>query len=748
MVSDAPEGLCARCLLSAAVKEPSNPSDPAKNAPPPEEIARYFPQLEIIALLGRGGMGVVYKARQRQLDRLVALKILPAESGADPHFAERFAREARALARLNHPHIVAVYDFGQTDGLFYFIMEFVDGANLRELMRARQITPKEALAIVPRICEALQFAHDEGIMHRDIKPENILIDKKGRVKIADFGLAKLLGRDAADLSLTQAGMSVGTPRYMAPEQMEHPDAVDHRADIYSLGVVFYEMLTGELPVGRFEAPSHKAEIDVRVDEIVLRSLEHDVDRRYQHVSEVKSDVEDVSGVIGSLPAGVREMVGRMIGYDYRSKTTLFGWPLLHIAHGADPATGKRRVARGIIALGERAYGVIACGGLAAGGVAIGGLGFGIFSFSGLSFGVLAMGGFAFALLCAYGGVAIAPFAWGGVALGYLAVGGAAFGVHAAGGNAHDAVALRFLHAWQGPLQMLFYILLPLVIAVPLFMRPWGERLARARNAAPSVTSSTARSRTSVPSSGPQPKQESGRFWRRFAILAAVLVLLLPACVVVALFVPACAAYRHARYAGPEIREESVTSEGASDRREFVVRLKAPAGHRVKIWMEIWKDGVPVIPSGFTQVFNPRVDQPLDARMRFSMTPGETTSPTAADQMRVEWHLTTREGTATNSAWLPLWSKGLSMSYSSWGLRPHKTPAVGSTEKLLAFYANDGTLSVTDSTDSAQLRSGNPKAALLLKARFEKVFHEKRGAPLWTTGNATEETRQLIKSSPE
>ena len=300
MASDAPEGLCARCLLSAAVKgsDSGEASRAQPAAPPIAEIATHFPQLEILELLGRGGMGIVYKARQPELDRLVALKILPQESSGGPQFAERFTREARALARLNHPNIVGVYEFGERDGLFYFVMEFVDGANLRQLIQTRAIKPVEALAIVPKICEALQFAHEEGVMHRDIKPENILIDKKGRVKIADFGLAKILGIETGDLALTQTGMSLGTPRYMAPEQIEHPEDVDHRADIYSLGVVFYEMLTGELPIGRFAPPSQKVEVDVRLDDVVLRSLEKDVLRRYQHASEIKSDMD----IIASKPA--------------------------------------------------------------------------------------------------------------------------------------------------------------------------------------------------------------------------------------------------------------------------------------------------------------------------------------------------------------------------------------------------------------------------------------------------------------
>jgi serine/threonine protein kinase len=251
--------------------------------------------LEIIELLGQGGMGAVYKAKQKQLDRLVALKILPPKVEQSQAFSERFTREAQSLARLNHTHIVTVHDFGHTEtGLYFFIMEFVEGTDLRRMIQTHKLSSKEALSIVPQICEALHYAHEEGIVHRDIKPENILIDQKGRIKIADFGLAKLLDRPAAMYTLTQDGQKMGTPHYMAPEQIEHPGHVDHRADIYSLGVVFYEMLTGELPLGRFALPSEKVHVDVRLDKVVLRTLEKQPELRYQHVSEVKTDVEVIS----------------------------------------------------------------------------------------------------------------------------------------------------------------------------------------------------------------------------------------------------------------------------------------------------------------------------------------------------------------------------------------------------------------------------------------------------------------------
>jgi serine/threonine protein kinase len=246
-------------------------------------------------------MGVVYKARQKGLDRLVALKVLPRDAGTDPTFAERFGREARALARLQHPNIVTVHDSGEADGMFYFVMEFVDGMDLRRMMGSGKLTPEQALAIVPRICEALQYAHDEGVMHRDIKPENILLDTKGRVKIADFGLAKLIASPEGHLTLTAPQQVMGTMHYMAPEQVEKPGQVDHRADIYALGVVIYEMLTGELPIGRFPLPSERAAVDHRLDQIVLHALEKEPDRRYQQAGEIKTDVEQLSSASAAPP---------------------------------------------------------------------------------------------------------------------------------------------------------------------------------------------------------------------------------------------------------------------------------------------------------------------------------------------------------------------------------------------------------------------------------------------------------------
>lgn len=319
--AQSPGGICARCLLAAGLQPASQSQIPnsASGHPAPAgatsntasfvppavaDLASLFPQLEILELLGCGGMGAVYKARQIRLDRLVALKIIRPDAARDRSFAERFDREAKTLARLSHQYIVTVHEFGEvlfTDAahsagqpLYYFLMEYVDGSNLRQLIASRSLAPAAALAIVPQICEALQFAHDEGVVHRDIKPENILIDKRGRVKVADFGLAKLVAPSPRDVTITATRQVMGTPRYMAPEQMEGSHQVDHRADIYSLGVVFYEMLTGEIPAGHFEPPSRKAQVDARLDQVVLRSMAQEPDRRYQHASDVKTDVERIS----------------------------------------------------------------------------------------------------------------------------------------------------------------------------------------------------------------------------------------------------------------------------------------------------------------------------------------------------------------------------------------------------------------------------------------------------------------------
>ncbi len=289
---------CPACLMQAALESvPNGPPghDQAGEVSKLQDLAERLPDYEIQALLGSGGMGAVYRARHLKLDRWVAIKVLHPLLENDPLFAERFEREARALAKLDHPGVVRIHDFGDADGLFYLVMEYIDGASLRDLMNSGRLPARDVLTFAPQICDALQAAHSVGIVHRDIKPENILVDLRGQARIADFGLAKLAGTDTYPMGLTATDQVLGTLHYMAPEQMRTDRPLDHRADLYSLGVLLYEMLTGDLPVGRFQAPSAKAGRESKpLDPVVMRALQSEPDLRYQSADEVKSDLKSGS----------------------------------------------------------------------------------------------------------------------------------------------------------------------------------------------------------------------------------------------------------------------------------------------------------------------------------------------------------------------------------------------------------------------------------------------------------------------
>jgi tRNA A-37 threonylcarbamoyl transferase component Bud32 len=305
MPPETPGWVCADCQANPDRASFADAAEEPLFGPTPSELAPFFPGLEILEVAGRGGMGTIYKARQPQLDRLVALKILSHELGRDPAFAQRFSREAQALAKLNHSNIVGIFDFGQAGGFYYFLMEYVDGVTLRQLIQQKEIHPEEAQRIVIETCHALQYAHEEGIVHQDIKPSNIMLDKKGRVKIADFGLARLAGKNARKSAAGDRTMMVmGTPPYMAPEQVETPRKVDRRADLYAVGVVFYEMLTGQLPVEPFVPPSFKAPVDPRLDAVVRRALAKAPRRRFRDANELRAAVEAVTGHYQNRPGDV------------------------------------------------------------------------------------------------------------------------------------------------------------------------------------------------------------------------------------------------------------------------------------------------------------------------------------------------------------------------------------------------------------------------------------------------------------
>ena len=280
---------------------PSNPTGTPRWTPPTaEELDALLPDFTIEEMIGCGGMGAVYRGVQNSLERPVAIKILPPEFAEEPGFAERFRREALAMAKLQHPNIVTIFDFGSinlpTSGgrLYFIVMEFIHGTDLQQMIRSGGLTEAAVLNVIGQICEALQFAHSQGYVHRDIKPANVFVTEESLVKVGDFGIAKLTGIDEPDPGLTITGQVLGTPHYLAPEHLKSGAPSDPRADIYSLGVMFYEMLTGALPKGIFPKPSEVSTVDARLDTIVDKAMQSEPEQRYQTVSEMNTDLQRVA----------------------------------------------------------------------------------------------------------------------------------------------------------------------------------------------------------------------------------------------------------------------------------------------------------------------------------------------------------------------------------------------------------------------------------------------------------------------
>lgn len=297
-------GLCNRCLLQLG-KDHSIAIQHIEEADPSEleALSRAFPQLEILRLVGRGGMGSIYHARQTALDRDVAIKIIDRRVSNNTEFLDRFEREAKALAKLSHPNIVAVYDFGRTEsGLVYLMMEYVNGLNLREAMNTMPIEHREAMEMITALCSAVHYAHSKGVVHRDIKPENILLGDDGSLKLADFGIAKIFDSEFVQ-RLTTTQRVLGTLHYLAPEQLESPNEVDHRVDNYALGVVFYELLTRKLPIGNFEPPSfHNAHVNTTLDAIVMKALARRPTVRYQSADELRLAIQSLDSNTAAPPS--------------------------------------------------------------------------------------------------------------------------------------------------------------------------------------------------------------------------------------------------------------------------------------------------------------------------------------------------------------------------------------------------------------------------------------------------------------
>ena len=258
-------------------------------APEPADLAPLFPGYEIQGLIATGGMGAVYRAVQKSLDRTVALKILPMELSKDAAFCAGFEAEAKAMARLNHPNLIGVYDFGEVNGMLYIIMEFVAGKSIYHSAYGLAIDPEEVIRLVSGICSGLAHAHEHGIIHRDIKPSNILLDLNAQPKIGDFGLARPIER-----KIEEGEEIFGTPHYTAPEVVNYPHSVDHRADIFSVGVLLHELLTGHLPASDPRPASTIVHCDPRFDTIVRRATQPLAAARYSSAKEIAHDLQVIS----------------------------------------------------------------------------------------------------------------------------------------------------------------------------------------------------------------------------------------------------------------------------------------------------------------------------------------------------------------------------------------------------------------------------------------------------------------------
>lgn len=333
--------------MSGSSYSASSSSGPHWKAPSPSALQQELQGYEVLELIGQGGMGAVYKARQNSLDRLVAIKVLPSGLWEDEaEYAQRFRNEARLMARLMHPGMIAVFDFGEMPGgLLYIVMEFVEGTDVSKmLLQKGQLEPVHAISIAAHVCDTLSYAHEHGIVHRDIKPANVMVDMEGRVKVADFGLAKHSTQDGDEAHST---MTMGTPDYVAPESLQMGVVADGRADLYSLGVMLYEMLTGEVPRGLHPSPSEITPgLDKRLDAIVKRAMQHEPGTRYQKAADFRKDLNHILTVPvakaqGPKPAPFRASAQQAAAAAARTKpkSSSLPWGVLAVGVLAAGAAG-------------------------------------------------------------------------------------------------------------------------------------------------------------------------------------------------------------------------------------------------------------------------------------------------------------------------------------------------------------------------------------------------------------------------
>ncbi|MGY8640501.1 MAG: serine/threonine protein kinase [Verrucomicrobiales bacterium] len=300
--------------------------------PTVDDLNASLSTYEFVEFIGQGGMAAVYKARQPKLDRIVAIKILPSyvdDGGiSEAEHSARFKKEALAMAKLNHTNIVTVHDFGATsEGHLYFVMDFIKGTDLHQAIKSGLCTVERVIDWVPQICDALHYAHSEGIIHRDIKPSNILIDEEGVVRVADFGIAKVAD-DNEMTRLTMANVTMGSPDYLAPESLQDDVEQDHRVDLFALGVMIYQMLTGTVPRGAWHMPSVlNSEADERFDDLVVRAMDPNRETRCQTAIEIGEAIFEIEADFvrgdhdsGGLMIAPRNTVTSAPGSGARSKS--------------------------------------------------------------------------------------------------------------------------------------------------------------------------------------------------------------------------------------------------------------------------------------------------------------------------------------------------------------------------------------------------------------------------------------------
>ncbi len=463
LADESPDGLCPKCLLRVALK-PDDETELAIGAATIDSttdtqaastaVLRDFGDYELLEEIARGGMGVVYKARQKGLDRLVAVKMILTGQLAGEAEIDRFRVEAQAAANLDHPGIVPIYEVGVQDGQHFFSMAYVAGESLSTRLERGPVEPREAAELLRQITLAVQYAHGRGVIHRDLKPANVLLDAAGP-RITDFGLAK---RVESDTQLTATGQALGTPSFMPPEQAEGKGAeIGPTADVYALGAILYTMLTGSVPfqadslldtlmMVREREPDSPRDLNKNVPQdletICLKCLEKSSGERYQTAGEL---LEELELFLDGQPINARPLspLGRLLRWRrivqrnkdvrIRSATEICGIPLVDIALGHNKETGETYGhARGIFAYGDVATGVFACGGVARGLIAYGKHAFGGIAMGGTAVGIVPLGMFSAGLVG--GGFVTIGFATSGlVAIGYGAVGMFAIGKHVMGG---------------------------------------------------------------------------------------------------------------------------------------------------------------------------------------------------------------------------------------------------------------------------------------------------------------------------